>query len=82
MSVDADCWGKDPDRGHIRDITLDNITVHGQMLASNLNGYDAEHGIDNVTIRNVHLQGQPAMTTAEELRLKCNAYVHGVKIVE
>lgn len=81
MIIAADCWGQDPDRGRIRDVTLDNITVYGDhLLASDLSGVDDEHDIRNVTFRNVRLHGQPPVTTVEELRLEQNEFVRGVVV--
>jgi len=41
---------------------------------------DAEHNIQGVSIRNVHLAGQPPVTDAKGLHLEQNAFVKDVSI--
>ncbi len=77
MVIQQDCWGKDDERGKIRDVVLKNITVNScSMLASEMFGLDAVHNIENVTLNNIHLNGQNAATTIDELRLVVNDFVN------
>ena len=81
MAIVQDCWGNDPERGRIRKITIDGVTVHGStMLASEIFGFDAEHDIQGVNIRNVHLSGQPPVTDTKGLHLEQNAFVKDLGI--
>lgn len=79
--ITQDCWGHDPERGRIRNLTVDGVTLHGQeMLHSEMLGVDAEHDVRGVTIRNVRLAGQPPVTDAAALRLQQNAFVRDVQV--
>lgn len=81
MAIVEDCWGTDPERGHIRDITFENITQYGDhLLACEITGHDAEHGIDNVTLRNIHLAGQPPVSDIAALPLQLVEHVRGLHI--
>jgi hypothetical protein len=47
-------------RGHIEDIRFENIAVTApSMPRSSLIGYDAEHLVQRVVIKNLRLNGQP-----------------------
>lgn len=81
MVIVQDCWGNDPDRGQIRNVTLDGITVHGSsFLASEMFGLDKDHNIQNVTFRNIRLAGQSPVTDAKGMCLEQNAFVSDVRI--
>lgn len=56
----------DEDRGHIDDITLEDISiVSGPFPPSILQGFDADHLIDDVTIDDLTVHGNPIETVAE-----------------
>ncbi|MEI6520629.1 MAG: glycosyl hydrolase family 28 protein [bacterium] len=81
MVIQQDCWGKDDERGHIRNVILENITVNGtKMLASEMFGADAEHDIKSVAFKNIHLAGQEPIKNIEDLRLESNEFVSDVRI--
>lgn len=81
MTIVNDIWGQDPERGHIRDVQVEDITVCGRaMPPSRLAGFDAEHAIHGVAFRNVRRAGQPPAADAQALRLTRNAHVHGLTI--
>ena len=82
MSIATDMFGHDSERGKIRDVTVENVTVYGPtMLPSSLHGaYDA-NDIRGVTFRNIRLLGQPPVTDANGLQLKANEFVRDLKIV-
>jgi hypothetical protein len=56
-------------RGHIRDIHFRNIQImDGKLPFSVINGYDADHIVQNVTFENISVQGRK-ISTAKELKL-------------
>ncbi|MCL1856820.1 MAG: glycosyl hydrolase family 28 protein [Kiritimatiellaeota bacterium] len=78
FGIAQDCWGHDAERGRIRNVTIDGVTLHGDVMPnSNINGADADHDIQGVTIRNVTLGGRP-VTTPEALKLHTNAHVSAI----
>jgi hypothetical protein len=57
--ITHDVWGKDAEAGHVRDITVDGVALHGTVIPpSELFGYDTEHQVEQVTINNVRLNGK------------------------
>ncbi len=81
MVIQQDCWGKDSERGHIKNVTLTDITVNStRMPASELFGADAEHIICGVKFNNIRLAGQEPARTMEDLRLDKNEFVKNVVI--
>jgi hypothetical protein len=77
-----DVWGRDAERGRVRDVTVDGVTVHGGRLwGSEMHGADADHDIRGVTIRGVRLAGQHAAADAAALRMHTNAWVNGLGVV-
>ena len=78
VAVLADCWGKDPERGHIRDIVVDGVAVDGEsMPPSEFYGVDAEHQVENIALRGILLNGK-AITDAAALGIKTNKFVNGL----
>jgi len=56
-------------RGHIRNIHFRNIQVlDGKLPYSVINGYDADHIVENVTFENISVQGRK-ITNVKELKL-------------
>lgn len=52
-------WSTTAERGQIRDVTIDGVKVlGGDFCPSRIQGYDAEHTVENVTIRNLEILGQ------------------------
>jgi hypothetical protein len=81
LCIAEDCWGHDPERGHIQDVLVEDAVIHGpRLLASELIGCDAEHGIRGVTFRNIRRAGDPPATDAESLRLEKVEFAEGVVI--
>lgn len=81
MAIVQDCWGKDGRPGLVRDVTVDGVTVHGGwMPGSDMIGFDAEHDIRGVTLRNIRLAGGAALGDAAALRLQINPYVKDVRV--
>ena len=82
MVIQADVWGHDSTRGHIRDIVVEHVTVDGMHLpGSSFYGADATHAIDHVTLRDIHLRGQPPVTDAKALGATSNEFVHGLRVL-
>jgi hypothetical protein len=73
-------WSKEPDRGHIDDITFSNITsvapTRPGSAPAELVGFDDQHAIHDVQFRDVLIGDQP-MTMNQ---VKQNAFVQGVVI--
>jgi len=69
--------------GSIRDITIDGLIVHntldGNVPNSNFWGHNAEHTLENVTMRNIYILGE-RITTLEALRANVNDYAFNVTI--
>jgi hypothetical protein len=52
-------WSTTKERGQIRSIMIDGVKVlSGRFTASRIKGYDAEHRIEDVTIRNLEILGE------------------------
>jgi hypothetical protein len=80
-AIVEDCWGHDTERGRIRNVLLDGVTVYGARLpASELHGVDENHDIRGVTFRNVCLAGSPPITDIAALRITRNEFVRDVRM--
>jgi len=78
MNITEDCWGHDHERGHIAQITLDGLAIYAPSFpASEINGFDPEHAIRNVVIRDVRWNGRPAPAG---LKISHNAAVYGLQL--
>lgn len=63
-------WSTTRERGIIRDVTLENIAfLEGTQAASRIQGYDAQHRVEQVIIRNLTLFGKP-VKSAEDGRFE------------
>lgn len=82
MSIQADCWGKDTERGRIRDIILDGLTVEGKSLPpSEFFGADEKHLVENISLRGIRLNGKAVIDTSS-LGIKTNNFVKGLQVEE
>jgi hypothetical protein len=75
LKVIKSMWGKDLERGQIRNVTFRNINVTLTMFNpgysfSLIGGYDAKHTVENVIFENFCLDGKPA-STADQIDLYC-----------
>lgn len=84
FSIAASGWSSTPNRGIIKDVLIENLTVlntdAGVTPPSRFYGYDDEHMVENVTIRNVIINGTK-VTSLKELNVRTNAYTTNI-IVE
>lgn len=59
-------WSSTTERGKIQNVTIENVTfLEGVENASRIQGYDAEHKVENVIITNLNLFGKK-ITAAED----------------
>lgn len=76
LAIAQDVWGHDAERGRIRNVVIDGVTLHGSSpLSSSLEGADAGHDIRGVTLRDIHFAGQEPMTREGDLNLRVNSFV-------
>ncbi len=72
-------WSDDNILGHVHDISYDNVRLfvdNGVKIPKiALDGADSDHRIENVSVRNVTVNGKPAKPEAE-----LNAFVTGLEI--
>ena len=69
-------WTRDAERGHIRGVTFKDIVAAGEKPRIELTGFDAEHAVEDVTFRNVVVNGKP-LAAAD---VKSNAFVKDVRV--
>jgi len=82
MKIQSDVWGHDAERGHIRDILVEHVTVDGNQLpGSEFFGADATHAIENITLRDIHLRGDPPFTDVASLGVITNKFVHDLWVL-
>lgn len=84
MSLAKSGWSTVKDEyGRIADVLIDGLTVlntkDGKVPASRIAGQDAEHGISNVSIKNVIVLGNK-VTDKKGLNLDINAFCEGISI--
>ena len=78
-TIQKDCWGHDAERGRIRNVLIDGVTLYGKTIPpSELYGADAEHDIRGVTFRNIRLAGQKPIADLTGLSVKKNDFVSDV----
>jgi hypothetical protein len=72
-------YSKDDDRGAVRDIVFQDVTVLSRLQpSSSFRGFDAEHAVDGVTIRNLRFNDRP-IRDAGVARLTVGPHVRGVQ---
>ena len=71
------------DYGSIKDITIDGLTVlrtiDGKVPASRFLGYNDEHLLENLTIKNVTILGNK-ITSMDDLKASANEFVRNITI--
>jgi hypothetical protein len=74
------CYSRDVERGTIERVTVRNCTVTGKPLPpSRLQGCDAQHGVDGVTITNLRINGR-AIRSLQEAAVQVGTHVRNVRI--
>ena len=77
--IGSDRWSHDTTRGHIKGVTLSNISVSGDIFPlSKLRGYDETHLVEDVTFDNLRIQSLPILNAAQA-RIQTNAYVTNLR---
>lgn len=57
--VQNNSWSTTRERGNVRNVLIENVTfLEGDWRGSSISGYDSEHTVDGVTIRNLNLFGK------------------------
>lgn len=74
-------YSKDQQRGTVRDVRFKDISVTGPLPPSSFRGFDAEHGVDGVTITNLRVGGK-TVATSDEARLQLGPFVANVRFTE
>ncbi len=70
-------WSRDAERGHIRDVTFHDIwAVTAETPRVELQGFDADHGIDGVMFDGVQINGRPLTLGG----VTTNTFVRGVTV--
>ena len=78
--VFAGMWTKDTLRGKVDHIRFEDITVTAWGIPpSHLRGFDAEHAVRDIVIKNLRINGQ-VMTDLATAGFVSNEFVYGVKI--
>lgn len=81
LGIVKDVWGKDAEAGRIRDVRIENVTVHGPALPpSEIKGFDEAHPVEEVLLRNIRLAGRPPAADAAALGLRTNTFVRGIRV--
>jgi hypothetical protein len=69
-------WTRDAERGHIRGVTFRGIAAAGEDGRIELTGFDEGHAVEDVTFRDVTLNGKPLAPAG----VKSNAFVRNVTV--
>jgi hypothetical protein len=74
-------YSKDSERGRIHDIRLEDITVVGKPFPeSRFIGHDEQHMVEDVTITNLRIQGEP-METPGQAAFAMNPYTRNIRLL-
>jgi hypothetical protein len=68
-------WSREAERGHIKGVTFENIQATANPGKVELKGFDAEHAVEDVTFKNVVVNGKPLGKD----EVKCNEFVRLTK---
>lgn len=63
----------------IENLIVDKYAIEGDWYTSHIRGIDPEHGVHNVRLRNVCIQGKPVRETGD-MELEVNDYVRHLSI--
>ena len=78
FTIMASNWSSTSKRGHIKNISVDNVKVlSGKSAPSRIIGFDKEHMIENVNIKGLNILGKD-IKSAKDANLTTNEFVSGV----
>ncbi len=69
-------WTRDPERGHIQNVTFKDIIAVADPLRMELTGFDETHVVSDVVFQDVRVNSRP-LTRAD---VKMNAFVRNVSV--
>ncbi len=69
-------WTRDPERGHIQDVTFKDIVATADRPRIELTGFDAGHAVSDVMFQNVRINGRPLPGTD----IRTNAFVRNLSV--
>jgi hypothetical protein len=73
-------WNKDPERGRIEAVLFKDVQVlTPSTLLTNIVGYDAAHGVSDVTFQNLTWQGR-RVTQLEPALFTLNEFTQGIRV--
>jgi len=74
-------YSKDSERGRIHDIRFENISVVGEPFPeSRFIGHDDDHRVEDITIRNLCIQGEQ-METPGQAAFAMNPYTRDILLL-
>ena len=80
FTIMASGWSATGERGHIKNVTVENVKVlGGKIPPSRIIGFDKDHAIENVTIKGLNILGKD-IKTKEDAKLETNQYVSNLVI--
>lgn len=78
IGIMSSSWSSTRERGHIRDILIENVAVlGGKTPPVSIKGYDENHTVENVIIRGLTIKGQ-IISALEDLEFQTNQYTSGI----
>ena len=80
LEIYKTAYSRDAERGTIQRVTVRDCSVTGKPLPpSRLQGFDARHGIQDVTIANLRINGR-IIRSLHEAAIQVGPHVHNVRI--
>lgn len=83
FNIAASGWSSTANRGKIKDVVIENLTVlktdSDVTPPSRIYGYDEEHMVENVAIKNVVINGKK-ITGNKDLNAKINSYTANITV--
>lgn len=80
IGIMSSSWSSTRERGHIRDILIENVNVlNGKTPPVSIKGYDDQHKAENVIIRGLTIKGQ-VICSLEDLDFQTNQYTSGITL--
>jgi len=76
LYIGAQIWSRDPERGHIENVTFRDIQAVGEHPIIEFKGFDAGHSIDGVTCERVSVNGQALKASG----IRANDFVQNVSV--